>query len=264
MSLRENENPGMSPVASLMMYLRPETRAAHLRWWSLIRAALMARDIEAPERLSNDADPQAIWTAPDLVLSQTCGMPYRVRLAGQVGLVATPDYGVAGCPPGYYRSVIVARSGTRLDALRASGPVRWALNDRLSQSGFAAPTLWADAAGLDLGAPLLTGAHQASVRAVAEGRADLAGIDAVTWRLLCRFGAAGPGLQVLDHTPPSPGLPLICGPHLDTDLVRAAVEAGTAELPDADRKVLGLRGIVHIPKSDYLAVPKPAGRYSAK
>ena len=98
-------------IASLPMYDRPETAAANDRLWAGIRDRLRAEGLPAPEALihgASDLWPQ--WTSPDLVLSQTCGYPYRSRLHGQVLLVGTPDYGVDGCAPGHYRSVFVARA----------------------------------------------------------------------------------------------------------------------------------------------------------
>jgi hypothetical protein len=94
-------------IASLMMYARPELDPALGRYWQLIRRALAERGIDAPPALSNDAEEFAVWEAPDLVLSQTCGMPYRLRLHGSVSLIGTPDFGIEGCDPGYYRSAVV-------------------------------------------------------------------------------------------------------------------------------------------------------------
>ena len=76
-------------IASLMMYARPELEAPHARYWQAIRAALAARGIAAPAALSNDAPEFEVWEDPALVLSQTCGMPYRTRLHGRVTLVGT-------------------------------------------------------------------------------------------------------------------------------------------------------------------------------
>ena len=58
-------------IASLMMYLRPETAEAHARYWALICEELAARGIAAPETLNNKAEEFTVWKAPDLTLSQT-------------------------------------------------------------------------------------------------------------------------------------------------------------------------------------------------
>ena len=95
--------------ASLPMYDLPALRAAHGRFWSLLRGRLVDAGIDAPVALTPDGIGPAFWTAPDLVFSQTCGMPYRTQLLGKVQLVGTPDYGLPGCPPGYYASHLIKR-----------------------------------------------------------------------------------------------------------------------------------------------------------
>ncbi|MFN7224061.1 MAG: hypothetical protein ACK4MS_08580, partial [Paracoccaceae bacterium] len=98
-------------IASLGMYDRPETSAANDALWALIRDALRDRGRDAPQALTRgEAACWPAWQAPDLVLSQTCGLPFRSRLHDHVTLIGTPDYGVEGCAPGYYRSVLIARS----------------------------------------------------------------------------------------------------------------------------------------------------------
>jgi ABC-type phosphate/phosphonate transport system substrate-binding protein len=167
-------------------------------------------------------------------------------------LVATPDYGVEGCPPGHYRSVLVTRAGEGVPAAP-----RLACNDPLSQSGWAAALDWAADRGVIFRAVLETGAHAASARAVAEGRADVAAIDAVTWRLLARVEPAATTLKVIDRTAPRPGLPLIAGPGHDPAPLAEAVECAIAALAAEDRATLGLVGLARLPASAYLELPVP-------
>lgn len=246
-------------IAALPMYDPPSLQAANDRLWALIRDALRARGMAAPEGLRRgDDDLWPLWTAPDLVLAQTCGFPYRARLHGQVTLVGTPDYGVPGCAPGHYCSVIVVRADDPRDGAAALDGAALAYNDALSQSGWAAAQDWAAQAGIALRAGPRTGAHRASLRAVAEGRADVAAIDAVTWDLLAGLEPARDGLRVLARTVPTPGLPLIAAAGADDAATRAAVAEAIAALAPQDRAALRLRGIVAIPAAAYLAVPIPA------
>lgn len=244
-------------IAALAMYDRPETRGATDRFWGLIRDSLRAGGIAAPEALTRGGDFHAPWTDPDLLLAQTCGLPFRSLLRDRVTLVGTPDYGLPGCPPGHYRSVLVARAGDGrdLDAL-ASGVL--AINDAGSQSGWAAPVAHAAARGLAFTRVAVTGAHAASARAVADGGADLAALDAQTWQLI---GAHDPALaamlRVVDLTDPTPGLPLITAKGRDPAPLFAAASAAIAALAPADRAALGLRGLVAIPAAAYLALPLP-------
>jgi ABC-type phosphate/phosphonate transport system substrate-binding protein len=56
-----------------------------------------------------------------------------------VTYVGTPDYGVEGCPPGHYRSVFVVRADDRAPKPADFDGARFAYNEALSQSGWAAP-----------------------------------------------------------------------------------------------------------------------------
>ena len=92
-------------IASLGMYDRAETAGPNDRFWAQIAMALRAQGLTAPEVLTRGpAAYWPAWEAPSLVLSQTCGFPFRARLRDRVALVATPDYGIEGCPAGYYAS----------------------------------------------------------------------------------------------------------------------------------------------------------------
>lgn len=244
-------------IASLMMYARPEVADATARYWVLIREALSDRGIAAPETLSNDAEVFSVWEAPDLVLSQTCGMPFRQRLHPHVALVGTPDYGLDGCAAGYYRSAIVVRRSDDRDDLADFADARFAFNNRDSQSGYAAPHALAKSRGFWFKDRHAVGGHVHAARAVAENRADIAAIDAVTWELIQRHDAFAADLRVLDWTAPTPGLPYITSPTQDAEAIFAAVAEAIENLSDADRNALMLKGILRIPKADYLAIPNP-------
>lgn len=244
-------------IASLMMYDRPELSAAHSRYWHLIRDHLRAAGVNSPEALSQTAEEFPVWTDPHLVLSQTCGMPYRMRLHDKVALVGTPDYGITGCQPGYYRSALVVRANDPRDRPAAFRDAVFAYNSAMSQSGYAAPFHHMSARGFWFENLSETGAHLASARAVAEGQADIAAIDAVTWRLICRYEDFAATLRVLEMTGPTPGLPLITAKHHAPGVIYRAVQQAIEELSADDRDTLGVRGIVYIPKEVYLSVPNP-------
>jgi ABC-type phosphate/phosphonate transport system substrate-binding protein len=239
-------------IAALPMYDWPQTRGATDRLWAAIAARLRDRGIDAPDCLTRDADPWSLWCHPDLLIAQTCGLPYRAKLHRQVVLVATPDHAVVGCPPGHYRSVVVARAGAEVPP-----EPRLAYNDPLSHSGWAAALGWADRRGVAFAALVETGAHVGSARAVAEDRADIAAIDCITWRLITRFEPTASGLRVIDHTAPAPGLPLIAGPGRDPAPLAEAIDGAISALAAADRQVLGLAGLVQLPAAAYLALPIP-------
>jgi ABC-type phosphate/phosphonate transport system substrate-binding protein len=244
--------------ASLPMYDRVEAQAANDRLWAGIRDRLRDAGIAAPESLDRGAAPLwDHWTDPGLVLSQTCGLPFRARLHGQVTLVASPDYGLEGCPPGFYRSVLVARADDTRKAPQDFAGAALAFNDPLSQSGWGAVWEFARDRGIILRPTLETGSHRASALAVAEGRADWASLDAQTWAMIRRWDGWAEGLQVVGHTRPTPALPFITALGRDPVPLRDALGAAVAAMSAADRAVLALKGIAVIPASAYLAVPVP-------
>lgn len=240
-------------IASLPMYDRPETRAATDRLWQVIRDELGY----GPATLGRDRDPWAYWQSPDLLLSQACGLPYRTRLRGRVALVGTPDFALEGCPPGYYRSILVVRRDAQGAHLADFTAQRFAYNDPASQSGWAAPVAYADAQGLRFTHPMRTGGHAASARAVTEGRADIAALDAQSWRLMQRHDPFAARLRVLCATWPTPGLPCITAIARDPAPIRAALRRAIAALDDETRVALCLHALIDIPEAAYLAVPTP-------
>lgn len=245
-------------IASLAMYDWPQVRAEHDRLWSLIREALADEGVAAPEGLTRDASLWDVWFNPGLVLGQTCGMPYRTRLHGRVELVGTPDYALPDAPPGHYYSVFVTRAGEPGEVADFIDRTL-AFNGQDSQSGWAAPQNQMAKLGLRFTHTRHTGAHRDSARAVAEGKADIAAIDAVSWRLIDRYMPDLAGrLRVIAHTDPTPGLPLIAAKGRDSAPLARATAAAIATLAPGDRDALGLAGLAEIPAAAYLAVPTPA------
>ena len=241
-------------IASLPMYDWPEVRAATDHYWQAIRSALG----HGPADLTRDFDDHMThWQRPDLLLSQTCGMPYRTRLHGHVALVGTPDFGLPGCAPGQYCSVLVVNAQDDRAQLSDFAGDIFAYNEGGSQSGWAAPATHAAGRGLRLTRLLATGSHRASLRAVAEGRAAMAAIDAVTWELALRHDPACARLRVLERTAPTPGLPYITARGTDAAPLAAAVTAAIDSLDTGTRAALMLRGLVQIPASAYLSVTTP-------
>ncbi|MFK7764713.1 MAG: phosphate/phosphite/phosphonate ABC transporter substrate-binding protein [Roseobacter sp.] len=242
--------------ASLPMYDTPATAAANDRFWCAIRKAYG----RGPEHLDRSTDPHETWMSDMLVLSQTCGLPYRSMLHSHVQLVGTPDYDLDGCPPGNYRSIIIARADDPRSELSEFAQAGFARNDIRSQSGWAAvaehyrsheTVAFVPSAILD------TGGHAASVHKVAAGFADFAGIDAVTWALLCRDSNETDGLKVIATTDPTPGLPYITSQQENADRIFTAISQAISEIGAEDRKTLMINGLIEIPKERYLSVPMP-------
>ncbi|WP_323771059.1 phosphate/phosphite/phosphonate ABC transporter substrate-binding protein [Antarctobacter sp.] len=236
-------------IASLPMYWQRET-APH---WALFWDAVQQRLPDLPPLTTPDALPEdwyAHWMAPDLMLSHTCGLPFRDRLRERVTYVASFDYALPDTPPGFYHSVVLARR----DDTRDQGDMRLAFNQPDSQSG------WGSTRGRPFASYLETGSHRASVTAVIEGRADLAYVDAVTWRILRLLDpSSADALQVIDRSTPTAGLALITALGNDPLPLRTALAEALETLPDESRAAMGGPvGLAQVRNEDYLAVPIPA------
>ncbi|PSL21187.1 phosphate/phosphite/phosphonate ABC transporter substrate-binding protein [Shimia abyssi] len=249
-------------IASLMMYARPELADAHANFWRHISARLIASGVKSPNDLSQSTEEFHVWTHPNLTLSQTCGMPYRLWLHDQVSLVGTPDYTLPDCPPGYYNSAIIVRADDPRADVTAYRDAIFAYNQTFSQSGYAAPWWHLKPHGFWFNSTFHSGAHLASARAVADGAADIAALDAVSWRQMQTYDPIAARLRVLNFTAPTPGLPLITARNNDPDIVFEAVSNAINDLSDLERTALGLTGLVRIPKERYLTVPNPPLDYA--
>ncbi|AXI48260.1 hypothetical protein C1J03_21045 [Sulfitobacter sp. SK012] len=244
-------------IANLMMYARPELSEAHARYWALLRTSFADRGIASPETLAQEAEEFSVWRDPALVLSQTCGMPFRTQLQETVTLIGTPDFGLDGCAPGYYNSAIIVREDDLRGDIAEYREARFAYNMAISQSGWAAPYAHLQQHGFWFTKRFESGGHVNSAHAVANGSADIAAVDAQTWALIKRYEPWAEKLRVLEYTQPTPGLPYIAGPNADADTTFDAVAEAIAALIPEDADCLGLKGIVRIPKETYLAVPNP-------
>jgi ABC-type phosphate/phosphonate transport system substrate-binding protein len=235
------------------MYDRPETAAAHDALWSLVRKA---HGGDLPISLTRGMVPAETWAHPALVLGQICGLPLRREFRDRVLYVGSGIYDI-DAPPGHYVSLLVARADDPRTALADFDGARLAVNGTDSQSGWASPLTAAAAAGITFGARLETGVHALSARAVREGRADIAAIDAISWRAILRHDPAAAGLRSVGTTAPVPGLAFVTAPGGDPDRMFGALTEAIAALPDTHRNTLGLRGIVRLPLESYHAVPTP-------
>lgn len=240
-------------VAALPMYDWPEVAVATDRLWDLMRKRLAEAGLAAPDRLSRGGNLPAVWTAPDLVIAQTCGYPFATVLKDRVSLVGTPAYAI-GCLPGRYRSVLIVRKAARVGSLEELAGSRMAFNASDSQSGFQAPSRLFRASGLNPPTVTIeTGSHRASIRSVAAGEADFAAIDAVSWRLALRHEPAADAVAAFAETPETPGLPLITSvanrssAAVIFDCVAEAVEA----LDEETRDALLIEGLVATTPADY-------------
>ena len=101
---------GETPIAILPMYDFPWTAVANDALWAAISARLAEAGLRAPLGLTRDGDLATLWRDSSLVFGQTCGYPYVTGLKDTVTLIATPEYGFAGCEGASHRSFIIRRA----------------------------------------------------------------------------------------------------------------------------------------------------------
>ncbi len=213
-------------------------------------------------------DLSRLWRRKDLLLSQTCGFPYRVlRLHEAVHLVATPVFDAEGCDGPRYRSAfVVSRSAWQRGAktLPECFELRAVCNSADSHSGMNALRHAAAAYALEgrfFSSVLWSGSHLESLGALVDARADIAAIDCVTLALL-RDSHPGvlDGLHVIGMSESAPGLPFIASKTLDQEHLPALRDAlGKAvEIDPRRAQALRLRGVAALAAEDYADIEQMA------
>ncbi len=250
---------GEAPIAILPMYDFPWIAAANDALWASIAARLAEAGVRAPARLTRGGDLATLWRHPALIFGQACGYPYVTALKETVTLIAAPEYSFPGCKGASHRSFIIRRADEPRRALDEFRETIAALNAHDSNTGM--NLFRATIAPVAGGAPffssiVVTGSHEASVTAVAEGRADLASIDCVSFAHLER---GRPDLvervAIVTESPPLPCLPFIASARLPPPTIEAMREALFEALADPNlaetRAVLGLTGARAAARGDY-------------
>ncbi|WP_429461882.1 phosphate/phosphite/phosphonate ABC transporter substrate-binding protein [Paraburkholderia sp. JPY465] len=203
------------------------------------------------------------WRRGDLLLSQTCGYPLVHELRDHVDVVAAPIFDAHGCNGARYRSVLVVRASGRghgIDRLADCRGLRAAYNDDDSNSGMnalrhaVAPHA---RGGRFFASAVRTGSHLRSLRTVADGGADVAAIDCVTFAFVQdELPDLAKRVRVIGVTASAPGLPLIASRALGPERlsrVRDALDAALSADPERARR-LRVRGFARLAYSDYAEV----------
>ncbi|HJM03596.1 MAG TPA: PhnD/SsuA/transferrin family substrate-binding protein, partial [Arenicellales bacterium] len=158
---------------------------------------------------------------------------------------------------GDYHSVIVVRESDSIDHPEDLRGQRAAINHEDSYSGCLTLKRWAGRQAGEtafFASVIATGSHRDSVCAVANGLADTAAIDHVSWCLAKRVEPATQRLSVVAKTDDRPGLPLITQTGHDTQTLasfRSALDEAVTMLDPATRSALGITGFVPAYVHDY-------------
>ena len=242
-------------LAALPMYDWPEVADATDRLWAAIRDSLRAAGVAAPEAL--DREPRARRGLD--ASASGAGADLRAAVRARAGRQGDADRGGRLCGAGVSAGMVPQRRrGSRRRSPRPRSPISAAHGSRStdsnSQSGWgsilhhAAPLA---REGRFFGEVVVSGAHAVSVSLVAEGEADLAAIDFVSWRLARRFRPEAARLRVLMLSDPTPGLPLIAALGTDVSRHAAAIRRAIEGLDATTRRELGLAGFAPLMPDDY-------------
>ncbi len=178
-------------VAALPMYDLPQLKPATDAFWHAIAKRLTDGGVTAvPASLTRMDDYQGGWRNPDLLLGQACGYPLVKQFKSTVQIVATPIYGSSGCDGFEHASFFITNAKAKYQTLRDLRGTICAINGFDSNTGM--NLLRAAIAPIAGGNPFfrsvtVTGSHHKSLEAVAEGRADIAAIDCVSFAHFARF-----------------------------------------------------------------------------
>lgn len=238
------------------MYLRARNRGAHDQFWQLVRDGLRDHGLDAPDALTDTTDLMGAWDRPDLIFAQICCLPLRAAYLDRLHMIGSSDYGLAECAAGYYFSWFVVRNDDD-DAVKAYFDRTLAINELLSQSGHGAPQTWARAHGGQFNYVAETGAHFDSAHAVADGRADIAAIDAVTWQMLGRFDEQPSGIKIIGRTIATPCQPLVTANVDYVAPLQAVIPAALSAMTEQARGDLGLVSLADVTTAACADLPLP-------
>ena len=248
-------------IASLPMYDWPELRSDTDGYWQLLRQSFARAGFEPPETILHDDDETQGWLSPDLFFSQTCGYPYIARLEGKVELLGTPHFDIDGWLGPNYASALIVRADNDaqdLEKLNADS-LRFAFNSSNSLSGYRCVTPLTGAPKSYFGELIKSGGHRYSADMVADGRADIAAVDALCWHLYRQLQPdSAQKLRVLQWTPFLPGLPYITNPGWaaeEVDKLKQALSEAVEEMKLSQyNRLLRLDGITHLSAEKYAPI----------
>ena len=191
-------------LAELSFYPFEDTRWA----WNEIWDNVYSQAKWLPEKLQWTQNPEALWLAPELAVSQTCGWPLITRLSQRVQVVGSFRHSTPESVSHYYRSVVLGRvDGTPFDFQGSTA----AVNGIESLSGWI--SLIAAIHGPQetwRGDVKISKSHYESALMLSRGEADVASIDSVTFAHLKRvIPEVISSLFIICNGPLVPCLPLI-------------------------------------------------------
>ncbi|WP_339947033.1 PhnD/SsuA/transferrin family substrate-binding protein [uncultured Albimonas sp.] len=254
----------MSGPAALPLYDWPEIRDATDGLWAAMSQHLARAGIEPPEALDRARPAAELWSDPSLLFAQVDAHAHVAGAAVATRLICAPVYEAEGCGAGRVATVFLAprdqaRRGGAAGLAALSGAPFAVAADSLSGE----PAL-VDALGrAAVGELVVCPDPRAALVALAEGRAQGAAVDALSWALARAHEPAAAELTAIGWSDPAPAPPFVTSALTETG-VRARLRAALVETlvdpaTEAMRRELMLARIVAFGDPDY----DPARRLAA-
>lgn len=213
--------------------------------------------VQTPDS-SVHAELMNMWRSKDMVLSQSCGLPFMEELHQFVNVFGTPTWTDVSDERGRYQTVIVVRESLGVSSIAEVSGLRPVVSNTQSLSGWCSLGVVLSEVTTEPSfvQPFTqSGGHAMSLQMLHDDKADIASIDAATFRLLSRHRPAlVKNVRVIGYGPLVPATPFVvsktCG--VSTGQVFQAVEE-VFQRPSLQEALnhLGISGFVRLANSDY-------------
>jgi ABC-type phosphate/phosphonate transport system substrate-binding protein len=208
---------------------------------------------------------------PGLWFGHTCGYPLMTRLKDYVSPFCVPLFDVSGTDGKFYSSRIIVAADSDIDSIEASKGCVAVMNNPDSNSGMNvlrhAVAEVSDSEQF-FASVVTSGGHLHSLESVANGSADIAAIDCVSYQLIADWRPQlCADIRIIGDSVKTCGLPLVM-PHADiadADITDANTGTMTGAMidclnqalalcDDAVRDTLHLNGFASVQLDDYRSI----------
>ena len=213
--------------------------------------------VQTPDS-SVHAELMKMWRSKDMVLSQSCGLPFMEELHQFVNVIGTPTWTDVSDERGRYQTVIVVREALGISSIAEVRGMRPVVSNTQSLSGWCSLGVALSEVTTEPSfvQPFTqSGGHAKSLQILQDDKADIASIDAATFRLLSRHRPTlVKNVRVIGYGPAVPATPIIVSKSsaVDADELYRVVSGvfGRSELQAALADI-GISGFVRLANSDY-------------
>jgi ABC-type phosphate/phosphonate transport system substrate-binding protein len=238
------------------------TDELQVAWRELFKLFIEQGGFEKTSKELSFETSEAILRDPGLLIGHTCGYPLMTLLADAVTPICVPSFNLPGCNGKYYSSHFIVNKRSHHKSLADCYQGIAAMNNIDSNSGM--NLLRRAVAELSHGNPFFsevrdTGSHITSFFEVADGLADVAAIDGVSFQLISdTWPDKAAKVRSIGFSEKTCGLPFVMPKSLlaslDKQSITAALNKATSELATEYRERLHLLGFEPVTIDDYQGV----------